>query len=888
MSKSLQPPRTQLNEPVVLVAGDVVVDHHIYEGERVNAASYGQRGVKVVRQHGGAYSLYKLIHSLLLLGEEDEDTHLQWKAMFALDLPELSSEPSAHHALATWRPFPREVSSKDKVWRASLLMGYGHEAANDIAHEYPTYTPRPIVEPQGRILVLDDAGFLFRNKALEKCWMLPEQGKPQPEWIALKMTGALCHGDLWHRLAEAGGDRLICVVSANDLRSENVNLSRGLSWEQTVEDTYRALDESPLLGSLLTIPRHLVITYSADGALWIDNSDRKEPRATLVFDAGRAEGEWAESSQGEAFGYLGCLTASIACSLISAEPARGLSKAIAAGLGAMRNLRAQGHGEVSAIFPDGFPHTRLAQVINKGSGAFSFARVPWTESERMRYRFGAPSHSWRILESSQSPFPDGIRSSLEGLARQVVLQGVAALRRLPHASFGALLTADRLEIESLRVIRRAMLDYRDTPRAKKPLSIGVFGPPGAGKSFGVRQLANGVFGERAWLEFNLSQFTGTNDLIGAFHQVRDLVLSGITPVAFWDEFDAREYEWLQYLLAPMQDGRFQEGQLTHAIGKCVFIFAGGTSYTYEEFGPQSDDRDAWRSFKLRKGPDFHSRLDAFYNVLGPNQRTREDSGGQRTVDEGDVCAPLRRALLIRALLDVPRDARIDFDSDLLDALLRVPGYRHGARSLEKIVVALRPAAGKPVRRSSLPSPSQIEMNVVTQPNHDFDSLLRSNNGFRMSQAISSIAEAIHENWRLSAAEGNRLNRAWSDLSELEKQDSIEAARRIPQVLALAGLTVAQASDQSEKKGMKDDDAVARQIEHHLERLAEAEHDGWVDQRMKNGWTFGAVRNDLEKRHPLLIPYADLPESEKDKDRRAVLAYLDTLMSAGYRVSFHGS
>jgi len=46
-------------------------------------------------------------------------------------------------------------------------------------------------------------------------------------------------------------------------------------------------------------------------------------------------------------------------------------------------------------------------------------------------------------------------------------------------------------------------------------------------------------------------------LNGAFHQVRDLALSGRTPVVFWDEFDSRELLWLQYLLAPMQDGRFQ-------------------------------------------------------------------------------------------------------------------------------------------------------------------------------------------------------------------------------------------------------------------------------------------------------------------------------------------
>ena len=170
---------------------------------------------------------------------------------------------------------------------------------------------------------------------------------------------------------------------------------------------------------------------------------------------------------------------------------------------------------------------------------------------------------------------------------RVALLGTAALDNVPHARFGRLFTADRDEIEALRNLKRLMEAYADAEDETRPLSLAVFGPPGAGKSFGIKQIAETVIEERrrAVLEFNLSQFDDPADLIGAFHQVRDRVLDGKLPLVFWDEFDSQDYRWLQFLLAPMQDGRFQEGQITHPIGRCVFVFAGATSYTCENFGP---------------------------------------------------------------------------------------------------------------------------------------------------------------------------------------------------------------------------------------------------------------------------------------------------------------
>lgn len=69
----------------------------------------------------------------------------------------------------------------------------------------------------------------------------------------------------------------------------------------------------------------------------------------------------------------------------------------------------------------------------------------------------------------------------------------------------------------------------------------------------------------------------------------------------------------------------------------------------------------------------------------------------------------------------------------------------------------------------------------------------------------------------------------------------------------------------------------------IERLAENVHDHWASQRIADGWTFGPDRDDAQKKHPDLVPYADLPESEKVYDRRVARETLKTILALGYRI-----
>ncbi len=68
-----------------------------------------------------------------------------------------------------------------------------------------------------------------------------------------------------------------------------------------------------------------------------------------------------------------------------------------------------------------------------------------------------------------------------------------------------------------------------------------------------------------------------------------------------------------------------------------------------------------------------------------------------------------------------------------------------------------------------------------------------------------------------------------------------------------------------------------------ERLAEHAHEIWAKQRLLDGWTLGPQRDDTKKQHPCLIPYADLPDSEKQYDRNAALDTLKAIMALGYEI-----
>ena len=75
---------------------------------------------------------------------------------------------------------------------------------------------------------------------------------------------------------------------------------------------------------------------------------------------------------------------------------------------------------------------------------------------------------------------------------------------------------------------------------------------------------------------------------------------------------------------------------------------------------------------------------------------------------------------------------------------------------------------------------------------------------------------------------------------------------------------------------KDDDVIS-------EVVATAVHETWMQGRLKQGWKYGPERNDALKTNPCIIPYADLPESEKAYDRETARTVVRVLREQGYLI-----
>lgn len=70
----------------------------------------------------------------------------------------------------------------------------------------------------------------------------------------------------------------------------------------------------------------------------------------------------------------------------------------------------------------------------------------------------------------------------------------------------------------------------------------------------------------------------------------------------------------------------------------------------------------------------------------------------------------------------------------------------------------------------------------------------------------------------------------------------------------------------------------------VEVMAKNVHDVWAETRIKDGWRYGETRNDERLEHPCLIPYEELPDSEREYDRNTAICTLKLIHKLGFKIT----
>jgi hypothetical protein len=148
-------------------------------------------------------------------------------------------------------------------------------------------------------------------------------------------------------------------------------------------------------------------------------------------------------------------------------------------------------------------------------------------------------------------------------------------------------------------------------------------------------------------------------------------------------------------------------------------------------------------------------------------------------------------------------------------------------------------------------------------------------------ALDELARAAHEAYceeakkRGETPDTNPSMRRWEDLTEDLREANLAQVADIPCKLRLLGYELAP------NHGIQPSTIVISNDQ--LEMLARREHDRWMDGKRRQGWTYGPTRDNTRKHHPSMVPWEQLSEPEKDKDRDVVRNLTRHVERAGFRV-----
>lgn len=78
-------------------------------------------------------------------------------------------------------------------------------------------------------------------------------------------------------------------------------------------------------------------------------------------------------------------------------------------------------------------------------------------------------------------------------------------------------------------------------------------------------------------------------------------------------------------------------------------------------------------------------------------------------------------------------------------------------------------------------------------------------------------------------------------------------------------------------------SLPKSLDELTEKMARNVHEIWAQGRIAEGWRYGEQRDDRQKTHPCLVPYEELPESEREYDRKTAVQTLKMITKLGFKI-----
>ena len=459
---------------------------------------------------------------------------------------------------------------------------------------------------------------------------------------------------------------------------------------------------------------------------------------------------------------------------------------------------------------------------------------------------------------------DSLTGDSEVLARQIVTDGPDD--RLPMKQYGqfrSLIRSEQENVGSIVEIMKECLGAGDSV----PTCIAVSGHVGSGKKFLARHTSEHACAasQRRFKHLVCDmRVMRSMDLIHCCQTIRDNSAENMLTVVTLENAEQVDSSLLAEICVLMRDGRFSEKGAQHRVGRCLLMFL---------INDESADQETPASVA-----EIIGNTHGVVRILGPNR-----------VNKDDKLYPIRRALMLRQLLldrhpHLSRDGTIQVDDAVLHALLFVPSYKNGLRSLDKIITASRLSHKTKFDVAALPPEEQIQTQVDGKT---FMSRLRTPKlppALRDTLAVSLFETYKHQRRLMAVTDKDREDLKsdasmadWGDLDGYLKESTRAQADDIPR--KLRAVRCFMTPDANRRDPFV---AVPEFTFDDLRMLSEMEHERFNAERLQRQWRMGP-RDSKHKTTPFLVPWGDLTQEWKDVDRVMVECVPRVLNEAGWYI-----